>query len=198
MKELSLSLIIIFIAITVIPFLSKRVHFSAIALEIIFGILIGKSFFDIVPTNSIIEFFSSFGLIYLMFLAGLETNFTEVRKYFSETLIIVLFSILVPFSSGYLLADYVKMPPLLFGTILSTTSIGLILPLTKEIQGRQKLKQILFGSVALVDIISMFLLAFSLAYIQDSLGLYFFYSLTVILILFMIPWIIKRLNIYGK
>lgn len=198
MEALTLSLIIIFAAITVIPLLSKRIGLPVIVVEIAFGIIVGKSLLNIIPTHSIIDFFSSFGLTYLMFLAGLEVDFEIVRKYLSRTVWIALFSIAIPFVSGMLLASYAGVHPLLLGTIFSTTSMGLILPLTKELKCKKGVVHILFASVVLVDIISMFILAFSLALIQGYLGISFIYSSIAILLLFIIPWIISKLNIQKK
>ncbi len=198
MESLTLSLIVIFAAITVIPILSKKVNVPVIVLEIIFGIIIGKSLLNIVPAHPILDFFSSFGLTYLMFLAGLEVDFEVGRKYLSKTVWVALFSISIPFLSGVLLAPYAGIHPLLLGTIFSTTSLGLILPLTKELDVRARFLHILFSSVILVDIISMFILAFSLAFIQGYLKTSFIYSSVAIFLLFIIPWLINRGNFQQK
>jgi Kef-type K+ transport system membrane component KefB len=198
MESLTLSLIIIFAAITVIPILSKKVNIPVIVLEIIFGIIIGKSLFDIIPAHPILDFFASFGLAYLMFLAGLEVDFEVGRKYLSRTVWVALFSISIPFLAGVLLAPYAGIHALLLGTIFSTTSLGLILPLTKELDVKAGFLHILFSSVILVDIISMFILAFSLAFIQGYLKTSFIYSSAAIFLLFIIPWLINRGNFQKK
>ena len=198
MEPLALCLIVIFVAITAIPLLSKRIGLPVIVIEIVFGIIVGKSLLNIIPEHSIIDFFSSFGLTYLMFLAGLEVDFEVVRKYLSRTVLIALFSISIPFLAGAMLSSYAGVHPLLLGTIFSTTSLGLILPLTRELKCRKGFLHILFASVVLVDIISMFILAFSLALIQGYLGISFIYSLLAILILFITPWLINKWDVKKK
>jgi len=111
---------------------------------------------------------------------------------------IVLFSISVPFSAGVMLSSYAGVHPLLLGTIFSTTSLGIIFPLTKELEYKKGFIQILFASVVLVDIINMFILAFSLALIQGHLKISFIYSILAILLLFIIPWLINKWNIQKK
>lgn len=196
-QSLTLTFVIILGLLAITPLLAKKIRMPIIVLEIIFGIILGKSGFNMIPDHELIEFFISFGLIYLMFLAGLDVNFEEIKKYFTKTVLIGLISVIVPFGIGVLLANFINLHPLLLGTIFSTTSLGLILPLSKEIQN-SKFTHILLGSVVLVDIISMFLLAFSLTIIEGSLSASFFYSMILLLILFLIPWIIKKRKVRDK
>lgn len=191
LDPLTMSLVIIFVAITLIPLLARKVRMPVIIAEIIFGIIIGRSLFDIVPTDSLIDFFSSFGLVYLLFLAGLDINFTRLRRYFSRTVSIALFSVLVPFLIGVVISPSTGVHPLLMGTIFSTTSVGLVLPLTRDLRSRRGFVPLLLASVVLVDMISMFLLAFSLALVQGSMGVSFLYSLIAVILLFIIPWVIN-------
>ena len=197
-EPLMLSLVIIFAAITVIPLLAKRIRLPVIVIEIIFGIMLGKSLLGIIPDHSIIDFFSSFGLVYLMFLAGLEVNFEKVRTYFSKTILITAFSVAVPFIAGVLLSAYVGVHPLLLGTIFSTTSLGLVLPLTRELKYRGEFLHILMSSVVLVDILSLFMLGFSITFIQGLLGISFIYSLLAVLLMFLLPWLIKKWKIRER
>ena len=99
MEPTTLVLIIILLAITIAPVISRYTHLPVIVVELIIGIIIGKSFLDMIPSNTLFDFFSSFGLIFLMFLAGLEMDFARIRESFTRTVIIAVFSISVPFFS---------------------------------------------------------------------------------------------------
>ncbi|MBT5023239.1 cation:proton antiporter [Candidatus Woesearchaeota archaeon] len=198
MQSLMLSLLIIFSIISLIPLFSKKIRIPVIIIELLIGIILGKSLLNIIPQHQTIEFFASFGLTYLMFIAGIEVDFREVMKNFSKTLSIALFSIIVPFISGAMLGFYINVSPLLIGTIFSTTSLGLVLPLTKSLKNRPKIKHILLGSVILIDIISMFILALSLTILQGSLGFSFLYSFLAILTLFLIPLLINKKGLQKK
>ena len=78
-ESLILSLVIVFIAISIIPLITRGIGLPVIVGEIILGIILGTSFLNIIPVHPIIEFFASFGLVYLMFLAGLEVNFEIIK-----------------------------------------------------------------------------------------------------------------------
>jgi len=199
MDSLALTLVIVFAGVVLLPPLARRAGIPVIVAEILFGIIIGKSLFNLVPDHPTIDFFSTFGLVYLMFLAGLETEFGKMRwKNLKKALAIGLVSVAVPFTAGYFIAPWVGIHPLLLGTILCTTSLGVILPMLKEINLPPRLSRLLLASVVLVDILSLFLLAFALATIQGHLESRFFYSLLGIVILFLIPWIINRRKLRRK
>jgi len=198
MEQLTLILIILFLVITLSPLLAKITKIPLIVVELIIGIILGKSLFNIIPSHPLFDFFSSFGLIYLMFLAGLEVSFEEIKKSFSKTILIAVFSISVPFLTGVFLSYYIDVHPLLLGTVFSTTSLGLILPLSKEFSYKKEFSHILLASVFLVDIASMFILAFSLSFITGSLSPSFIYSFIMIAILFIIPWLINKGGIKNR
>ena len=193
MDSLALTLVIVFAGVVLIPPLARRIGIPVIVAEILFGIIIGKSLFDLVPDHPTIDFFSTFGLVYLMFLAGLETDLGRMQwRNMKRALAIGLVSVAVPFAAGYFIAPWVGIHPLLLGTILCTTSLGLILPMLKELKLPPRLSRLLLASVILVDILSLFLLAFALATIQGQLEFRFLYSLLGVVFLFLVPWIINR------
>lgn len=199
MDQIAVTLGIVFIGVVLLPPLAPRLRLPVIVLELIFGIIIGKSLFNLVPDHPAVDFFSSFGLIYLMFLAGMETDLRGLRwRVLKKVLAIALASIGVPFLCGVGLSYWVHMNPLLLGTILSTTSLGLVLPALKEINMPRRQSQMLLVSVVVVDIVSMFLLAFTLASLQGKLELDYIYSIMAITVLFLIPWVIKKLKLRRK
>lgn len=199
MDSLALILVIVFAGVVLLPPLARRAGIPVIVAEILFGIIIGKSLFDLVPDHPTIDFFSTFGLVYLMFLAGLETDLGKMQwRNLKKALAIGLVSVAVPFAAGYFIAPWAGVHPLLLGTILCTTSLGLILPMLKELNLSPRLSRLLLASVVLVDILSLFLLAFALATIQGQLELRFLYSLIGIVVLFFIPWIINRRRLRRK
>jgi CPA2 family monovalent cation:H+ antiporter-2 len=199
MDSLALTLVIVFAGVVLLPPLARRIGMPVIVAEILFGIIIGKSLFDLVPDHPTIEFFSTFGLVYLMFLAGLEADLGRIRwRNLRKALAIGLVSVAVPFAAGYFIAPWAEVHPLLLGTILCTTSLGVILPMLKEVNLSPSLSRLLLTSVILVDILSLFLLAFALATMQGQLEFRFLYSLIGIVVLFLIPWIINRRKLRRK
>lgn len=192
------SLVVIFIALTFIPLLAKFLRAPVIIVEIFFGIIVGKTWFDIVPDNAFTHFLSSFGLIYLLFLAGLEVKLRDVRENFRASFSIAIVSLAVPFASGFFISGFTDIHPLLLGTIFSTSSLGVILPMTKSNSFPKKFKEVLLPSIILVELISIFLLSLSIAYIENKFSQSFYVSFIILLFLFVIPWVLKKLKVKEK
>lgn len=73
------SLVIVILAAFITPILLHRFKLNMIPVvvaEIIVGLIIGKSGFDIVEQGSWLEILSTLGFIFLMFLSGLEIDFS--------------------------------------------------------------------------------------------------------------------------
>jgi CPA2 family monovalent cation:H+ antiporter-2 len=71
------SLLIITLLAALVPLLAarlKRFHIPIVILEILAGILIGKSVLDIVTPSPVLDFLSEFGFVILMFISGLEMD----------------------------------------------------------------------------------------------------------------------------
>ncbi len=198
MESLLVSLTIVFLGITVAPEISRRTKIPLIVVEILLGTLFGVSFLNMIKEDPIIDFFKSFGLIYLMFLAGLDVDFSKIEGRVRRTIKISLLSVAIPFLTGALIASHIGANPLFVGTVFSTTSIGIVLPFSRELDIEREFSGTLISSVVLVDILSMFLLAFVITLIQGSLSLSFFYSIVLLIILFLIPYAIKRKNIRER
>jgi CPA2 family monovalent cation:H+ antiporter-2 len=193
------TLVVVFSGIVLLPLVAPRLRIPVIVLELIFGIIIGKSFLNIVPENQIVDFFSDFGLVFLMFLAGMEIDMGKINlRIMKKVLAIVLASLAVPFASGVALSYWVGMNPYLLGTLFCTTSLGLLLPVLKDLNLTRRQSQMLLASVIIVDIASMFILAFVLSALQGTLEIRFLYSILAIIVLFLIPWFVSKRKLRRK
>jgi len=198
MESLLISLLVIFVGIVFMPPLSRRLGLPVIVAELMFGVIIGVSFLDLIPSDEqVLEFFASFGLVYLMFVVGIEADLGAIYREgnLKKVIAVACASLLLPFAAGVGTSYVAGVHPLLLGTIFCTTSIGLILPLLKEISSSKAFSQILISSVVFVDIISIFLLAFVLTAIEGSIGVEFVYGLLVMVLLLILPWVLSRKRI---
>ncbi|MGD8554496.1 MAG: monovalent cation:proton antiporter family protein [Anaerolineales bacterium] len=124
---------------------SRRVRIPIVVGEILAGIVIGKSGFNLVEPSTTLSFLSEFGFAYLMFLSGLEVDFNLLMPSSSETdrrgwarplpmALIMLggtLSLAVLAAFGLERAGLIESP-ILMGLILSTTSLGVVVPVLKE------------------------------------------------------------------
>ncbi len=78
-----LSLLIVMVAALIIPLVMARFRISSVptaVAEIVTGIILGKSLFNIVTPNETLNMMSTMGVIMLMFLSGMEINFDLFKK----------------------------------------------------------------------------------------------------------------------
>lgn len=132
-----------------IPLISDRLKVLPIPVivgEILAGILLGESGFGIIQESPYLTFLAEFGFVYLMFLSGLEIDFSRLRSAeLAErrggalgnpiTLGFAVFAgtVALAFLISLLLgaAGMVKSP-LIMALILSTTSVGVVVPVLRD------------------------------------------------------------------
>jgi len=114
-------------AIMVIPVLFRRTNVPPIVGMIIFGILIGPHALHVLNQGKVMELFGKVGLLYIMFLAGLEIEFIEFRKNSRASIFFGVLSFLLPFLLGFLassiLLDFNTLPAALIGILLASNTL---------------------------------------------------------------------------
>lgn len=80
---MSVSVLIVTLVAFVTPMVLQRFKISVLptaVAEVLVGIVIGKSGFDLVQTEGILSFLSNYGVIFLLFLSGMEIDFSLFKK----------------------------------------------------------------------------------------------------------------------
>jgi Kef-type K+ transport system membrane component KefB/Trk K+ transport system NAD-binding subunit len=144
-------LVVIALAFSVPLLLShfKQFGIPIVVGEIIAGIIVGKSGLNIVQAGTVLRILAELGFAYLMFLSGLEIDFAAVLNHDSDQpgfslgqlvdnpLLIgaMLFGLTLVGSLGagfFFQSQNLIGDPWLMALILSTTSLGVVLPVLKE------------------------------------------------------------------
>lgn len=193
------SLVVVTIVAFFTPILLHRFKLTipVVVAEIIMGLIIGKSGLQLVVEHDAwLDTLSMLGFIFLMFLSGLEIDFSsfESKKKarelpnglkepntFKAAIIIFLgvFSISFILSYAFVLAGFIQNA-FLMTLIISTISLGVVVPTLKE----EKLMQTNIGQIILLvaviaDLITMILLAVFSSIYGDGTG-----NMWLLLILF--------------
>lgn len=123
--------------------------------EIVAGIVFGKSGLGLIHDGPALELFSLFGLAFLMFVSGLEVDFEILSRagrgnVWRGPLVRAAAQVLIGFGLALLLAyriaDETGSRPVFLAIVLSTTSLGVVLPVLKEM----RLTSTTFGQAVLV------------------------------------------------
>lgn len=88
------------------PILLKRLNIPGIIGLIISGVIIGPYGLHILEKNSAVDLFSTIGLLYIMFIAGLELDLNEFKANRNKSLLFGLFTFALPLAIGFPVMRY--------------------------------------------------------------------------------------------
>src|SRR5690554_6257459 len=88
------------------PILLRRLNIPGIIGLIIAGVIIGPYGFNILEKNSAVDLFSTIGLLYIMFIAGLELDLNEFKSNKNKSLLFGFFTFIIPLDIGFPVCYY--------------------------------------------------------------------------------------------
>ena len=200
----SLILFIILLA----PILLKRLNIPGIIGLIISGVVIGPYGFNLLENNFAIKLFSTIGLLYIMFIAGLELDLNEFKTHKNKSILFGFFTFIIPISIGfpvcYYLLDYDFNASFLTASMFATHTLVAYPIVSKLGIAKNQAVAITVGGTILTDTAVLIILAVILGKSQGSLDQSFWIRLIVSLAVFsaimflVIPrvakWFFKKLE----
>ncbi|MDP3988872.1 MAG: cation:proton antiporter [bacterium] len=180
---------LIVLASVLFSFVFRRFHLPWVLALITGGVFVGPHGLDLVQLNPTITFMSQIGLIFLMFMAGLETKLSSFKHFTKSLVTLPIINAMVPFAVGYAIGIFFGMEmisSLLLGIIFMSSSISVIVP-TLEATGLMytKLGRSIVSTIMIEDIASLVLLSILLQSINPTTALplpSFYFLLTILLI----------------
>jgi monovalent cation:H+ antiporter-2, CPA2 family len=170
------SLLIVVVVAFLTPILLNRLRLQVIPVvvaEIIAGIMIGKTGFNLVKPDMWIETLSTLGFLFLMFLSGLEIDFSafankpkankkqkEPNQFVVASIIfLAIFVLSYGLSYLFVLAGYIDNA-FLMTLIISTISLGVVVPTLKDTNlMKTTIGQTILLVAVIADLATMILLA---------------------------------------
>ena len=181
-----MSLLIVIVVAFLTPIILHRFRLQLIPVvvaEIIMGLVIGKSGLNIIQEDMWLETLSTLGFIFLMFLSGLEIDFTAFtnkqnnkekkephRLGIAITIFAGIFVLSLLLSYLFVLAGLIENV-FLMTLIISTISLGVVVPTLKEANIMQtSIGQIILLIAVIADLVTMILLAVFVSVTGDGDG----------------------------
>ncbi|MFC0214402.1 cation:proton antiporter [Paenibacillus chartarius] len=159
-----LTILIILLATKLAGDLCVRLGQPAVVGKLIIGVIIGPAMLGWVEDSKIIDELSEIGVLLLMFIAGLETDFDELKRSFKSSTAVALGGIILPFFGGYLLGTAIGMETshaIFLGLLLSATSVSISVQSLKELNMlKSRESTTILGAAIIDDVIVVILLAF--------------------------------------
>ncbi|SFC08481.1 Kef-type K+ transport system, membrane component KefB [Parapedobacter composti] len=102
------------------PILLRWIKIPGIIGLILSGVIIGPHGLNLLEKNSAVDLFSTIGLLYIMFIAGLELDMNEFRKTRHKSVLFGFFTFAIPIAIGYPVCRYVLEYDVLASIMISS------------------------------------------------------------------------------
>jgi len=171
------------------PFISKRFNIPTIFSLIMGGLIVGPHGVGIVSDIDNIKILSTTGILYLMFLAGLEINLNSFLKTKNRSAFFGGLTFVIPLTIGFIIMHYViKMPvvsSLLISSMFSSQTL-ISFPIASKLNiTRRESVLITIGGTIITDTAVLILLSVITASHSGTLNGMYWFRLTGLIILFM-------------
>ncbi|KRL04415.1 cation:proton antiporter [Liquorilactobacillus oeni] len=166
------SLVIILLSTTLAGHLSARAGIPAVLGQLLIGILIGPGVFNLIHSTDLIDQFAEIGVILLMFMAGIESDTQQLKKYLKPALSVALSGVLLPviiMGTISLLFGYHFQEALFIGVVFSATSVSISVVVLREFKALDsKEGATVLGAAVADDILGVLLLSLMIALIGSN------------------------------
>lgn len=180
---------VILLIILIVPLILDNLNIPGIIGLIICGIIIGPYGFNIVENNSAIELFSTIGLLYLMFLIGLELDLNEFQLNKYQSIIFGFLTFTIPLAIGfpifYHIFKYSFDASLLLSSTFATHTLVTYSIVSKRNIKKDKSIAITVGATILADIAVLTLLAVIINKAQHGISPNFWINLALSMTVFL-------------
>lgn len=160
---LLLPLFIIFVSAKLAAEIFERLRQPAVAGEILAGILVGPGLLGLVTPNELTSALAEIGVIFLLFLVGLETKPSDIFRVGGRALAVAVFGVIVPFILGWVVMlawGASSIESIFVGSAMVATSVGI----TARVLGQMGLlslevSRVILGAAVIDDILGLLILA---------------------------------------
>ncbi|MBW7848172.1 MAG: cation:proton antiporter [Bacteroidales bacterium] len=179
--------VILFI-ILLSPILLRKLNIPGIIGLIISGVVIGPHGLNILENNEAIKLFSTIGLLYIMFIAGLELDLNEFKANRNKSLLFGFFTFSIPlligFPTCYYLLGYDFNASFLTASMFATHTLVAYPIVSKFGISKNQAVAITVGGTILTDTAVLIILAVIMGNSQGNIGQEFWIRLSVSLAIF--------------
>lgn len=203
-----LKFLLVLIIILAAPLLLNKIKVPHLLGLIIAGAIIGPNGFNVLARDSSIVVTGTTGLLYIMFLAGLEIDMGDFKKNKWKSLGYGAYAFIFPFILGYLgsyyLLNFSVLTSVLFASLFSSQTL-ITYPLISKLGiAKNRAVNITVGGTMITDVATLLVLAVVVGMVQGDVGLSFWVKLSVsflvfgLIVLMIFPligrWFFKKVN----
>ena len=157
---------IILLSTKIFSLLSQKVNMPQVVGALLVGVLLGSSCLNILHETDFLTKSAEIGVIFLMFLAGLDTDFDDLKATGKSSVIIAFVGVLIPLGSGFLtyyLFFHGQRPDTMIflesafvGIVLTATSVSITVETLREMgKLKGKMGTSILGAAIIDDILGI-------------------------------------------
>lgn len=190
------------------PILFNRIKVPHIIGLILAGVIVGPYALNLLRRDASIVLFGTVGLLYIMFLAGLEIDLTEFKKNRNKIIVFGLATFLLPLAAGvtasYYILGYNFLSSLLLASMFSTHTLISYPIVSRYGVVKNRAVSLTVGGTMITDILALLILAGVAGLTKDEVSSYFWLTLTISSLVFVgivffifpiiIRWFFKRFD----
>ncbi len=162
-SSILLALFVMLAAAKIMAEIFERLNQPAVVGEILAGVIIGPSILGWVSPNELISIVAEIGVIFLLFMVGLETKPQSVYRVGKKAMLVGTLGVVLPFVAGYFIAlawDGSFIEAMFIGAAMVATSVGI----TARVLGSMGLlnkqtARIILGAAVIDDILGLIILS---------------------------------------
>ena len=163
--QILLKFLIILIAAKLAGWACHRLKQSAVLGELLVGMLLGVSLFNIITPEikEIFTFLAEFGVIILLFEVGLESNIYKLLKVGLASTLVAVVGVVLPFFMGFFLFQslgYSALVSMFVGATLTATSVGVTMRIFSEKNAIDSNEgKVILGAAVIDDVLGLIILS---------------------------------------
>ncbi len=195
-----LTFLLIFIIIFLGPRILRRIRIPGIVGFILAGVILGPHGFNIVSDGTGIKMFASFGLLYIMFLVGLEIDLVDFKKNQSRSLVFGALTFIIPLTMGFFVTYYLLKLSILASILLSSmfsTHTLVSYPIASKLGiTKNRVMNTVIGGTMITDTAVLLLLAIIVRVHNGTSDTSFWVMLITLLTVYIVVmlWIVPKIS----
>jgi Kef-type K+ transport system membrane component KefB len=180
---------IILLIILLSPLILRKIKIPGIIGLIISGVIIGPNGFNLLAESSAVELFSTIGLLYIMFIAGLELDLNDFIANRHKSIVFGILTFILPLAIGYPVCFYLlNLDPaasLLTASMFSTHTLVAYPIVSKLGISKNQAIAVTVGGTIFTDTAVLIILAVVIGMHTGGLNNEFWIQLIISLIIFL-------------
>ncbi len=203
---------LLLLVIFIVPYITEKLRVPSLVGLILSGTILGEHGFNILLRNSGIILFGTIGVLFIMFLAGLEIDILDFKKFKFKSITFGTLTFSIPMVLGtyanYYLLELSWIPAILLASMYASHTL-LAYPLASKFKiNRNEAITVAVGGTMITDTAALIVLAVIAKSTSGELdwnfwkGLGFSISVFFFIVLFIVPkiahWFFKRFETGGS